>query len=219
MKKILDWVGKKSLWIVASLLFSTLRVRRHNAKFFEDVRAGKQPFVLAFWHGSMLFGWYLHRPSHDGRVAALVSRSGDGEILAATLEHWNYRLIRGSSHVGGKEALQLMIEAVAAGDPLCITPDGPTGPRHRMKAGAIRIAQQTRVPLFLVGMAARRRRLLKSWDHFEVPMPFSPVSVWYSEPVIVPPDLREEAFDEYLRTRETELEELHRKAEEECFHD
>ena len=219
MKRILHWLGKKSLWFIASLLCATLRTRRHNAKFFEEVRNGRWPFVLAFWHGAMLAGWYLHRPLRGGRVAALVSRSGDGEILAAILERWNFRLIRGSSHLGGKEALQLMIGAVAEGDALCITPDGPTGPRHRMKAGTIRTAQQTQVPLFLVGIASRRRRRLKSWDQFEIPMPFSAVSVWYSEPIIVPQDLREAAFDEYLKAREAELEELHRKAEEECSHE
>jgi len=218
MKRVLDWIAKKSLWLVALLYCRTLRFRRHNEKCFDQFRDAQKPLVLAFWHGSMLVGWYLHRPVRGSRIAALVSRSEDGAILAAILERWKYRLIRGSSHIGGKEALQLMIEAVKGGDSLSITPDGPTGPRHRMKAGAVRAAQQAGVPLFLVGISARGQRQLRSWDLFEVPLPFSEVSVWYSGPSVVPQDLQETAFDEYLAAREAELKELNRKAEEECSH-
>ena len=100
-------------WL-AWLLCITLRIKKYNSSFFEDYRKDNKPSVIAFWHGSMLIGWFLHRPQNGGPVAALVSQSEDGEILSATLARWGYAMIRGSSHIGGKEAMQLMVDAITA---------------------------------------------------------------------------------------------------------
>ncbi|MGA7161835.1 MAG: lysophospholipid acyltransferase family protein [Bacteroidota bacterium] len=215
VKTILNSIAKRGLWLVAWLLCTTIRVRRYNSLFFEECRRNNQQSVVAFWHGSMLVGWYLHRPLKGMPVAALVSQSEDGEILAATLAQWGYTIIRGSSHVGGKEAMQLMVKAITDGNSLCITPDGPTGPRHQMKMGAVRAAQRTRVPLFLVGIAVDRKKVLKSWDGFEIPLPFSKVSVRYSDPLMVPDDLHDEALDLFLTRTQEQLEGLNVKAERE----
>jgi len=137
IKAILNRLAKTSLWILGRLLCDSLRIKKYNALHFEEVQRQGTPSVIAFWHGSMLLGWYIHRPRKNHTVAALVSQSKDGEILSATLERWGYAMIRGSSHVGGKEAMVSMVDCVTKGNSLCITPDGPTGPRHEMKMGAV----------------------------------------------------------------------------------
>ena len=213
-KRLLNWLAKNILWIAAWLLCASLRTKKSNAAFFEDVQHSRKPSVIAFWHGSMLLGWFLHRPQNKSRVAALVSQSEDGEILSSTLERWGYTMIRGSSHVGGKEAMQLMVDAVSEGNSLCITPDGPTGPRHEMKMGAVRAAQRAGVPLFLVGIAVKEKKQLNSWDGFEIPMPFTTVNVWYSDPITVPQELRDESLVNFLRSTQLQLQELHSKAAE-----
>lgn len=211
-KRILNWLARNILWIAAWLLCASLRIKKNNASSFEDVQHNQKRSVVAFWHGSMLLGWFLHRPRKNFRVAALVSQSDDGEILSATLRRWGYTMIRGSSHVGGKEAMQLMVDAIAEGNSLCITPDGPTGPRHEMKMGAVRAAQRANVPLFLVGIAVKEKSNLSSWDRFEIPMPFANVNVWYSDPITVPQELRDEALVNFLRSTQTQLQELNSKA-------
>jgi hypothetical protein len=213
IKRILDRLAKEILWIAAWLLCASLRVKKSNASLFEEGRRHK-PSVIAFWHGSMLLGWYLHRPRKKYPAAALVSQSKDGEILSATLDRWGYAMIRGSSHVGGKEAMQLMVDAVTEGNSLCITPDGPTGPRHEMKMGAVRAAQRAHVPLFLVGIAVKRKTMLKSWDRFEIPLPFTEASVWYSDPIMVSHEIRDELLENFLRATQEQLQELNSKAEQ-----
>jgi len=211
-KRVLNWLAKNILWIAAWLLCASLRIKKSNASVFEDVQHSRKSSVIAFWHGSMLLGWFLHRPQKNFRVAALVSESEDGEILSATLKRWGYRMIRGSSHVGGKEAMQLMVDAVSEGNSLCITPDGPTGPRHEMKMGAVRAAQRANVPLFLVGIAVKEKTNLDNWDQFEIPMPFAKVNVWYSDPITVPQELRDEALVNFLHSTQMQLQELNSKA-------
>lgn len=176
-------VAKKVLWIFVRALTATLRVHRVNDAALQDAMQSGRNVIIAFWHGEMLAGWYAHRPKKGARVTALISQSGDGELLAATLEHMGYTVVRGSSHRGGKEAMQLMEEAIGSGSSLCITPDGPTGPPHVMKMGAVRLSQKTGTPLFLAGIAVGKKKNLKSWDSFTIPMPFSRVSICYSNPV------------------------------------
>ena len=214
IKNIINGLAKRVLWLAALVLCRTFRIRKSNSASFEEYRKGQRKFVVAFWHGSMLVGWFLHRSEGGARVAALVSQSEDGAILSAVLVRWGYELIRGSSHIGGKEAMQLMTAALNDGRSLCITPDGPTGPRHQMKMGAVRAAQRAHVPLFLVGIAAGRKKELKSWDRFEIPMPFSRIEVQYSDPILVPEHLQNESLDSFLAETQHQLVELNTKAEQ-----
>jgi lysophospholipid acyltransferase (LPLAT)-like uncharacterized protein len=185
------------LWKVALVWCKTLKITRVNADQFDELRQNGKNVVVAFWHGSMFVGWFLHRPKENWNVSALVSQSNDGEFLSTILERWNYTMIRGSSHTGGKEAMQLMVDEVAKGNSLAITPDGPRGPRHEMKMGAVRVAQLSGVPLILVGIAASKKKQLRSWDKFEIPRPFSSVVAKYSGPIIVPKELTNESLDEF----------------------
>jgi lysophospholipid acyltransferase (LPLAT)-like uncharacterized protein len=208
LSRILSFV----LWTLSSLLCKTVRIRFVNNAFFE--KTDHSNYVAAFWHGSMLMSWYIHRPKSKRRVSALVSQSADGEILSSLLKRWNYTMIRGSSHIGGKEAVQLMIDAVVDGSSLCITPDGSTGPRHVMKMGAVRVAQQAGVPLILTGIATKRKKILKSWDQFEIPLPWTKACVCYSDPLMIDAHLEGAALDNVLGECQSQMSALQRQAEE-----
>ncbi|MGB9773420.1 MAG: tetraacyldisaccharide 4'-kinase [Bacteroidota bacterium] len=195
-RRFLRYLGKYILWIVTWLLCKSLRVRVVNSRVLSSLESRGGKYVLAFWHGSMLYIWYRHR-KHG--LAALVSKSEDGEILAKTLQHWGYKVIRGSSSAGGHEAMDLMGDALRAGHALAITPDGPRGPCHVMKMGAVRLAQKAGVPLILCASKFRKRIVLRSWDRFEIPMPFSDGVLIYGEPVMIQPSLSGEALDAELR--------------------
>lgn len=190
-------------WIVLGVC-RTYRIKVMNPEALDGVRT--RNFVLAFWHGSMVIGWYLHRPApaYAGGMHALVSRSNDGEYLSAILDMWGYTLIRGSSHRGGKEAMQIMTDEVKNGARLVVTPDGPTGPRHVMKIGAVRAAQQASAPLLIASIQTEKKYHLKSWDRFEIPYPFSRVDVRYIGPLAIDPMLNGESLTARVREIESE---------------
>jgi lysophospholipid acyltransferase (LPLAT)-like uncharacterized protein len=146
-----------------------------------------QPFVIVFWHGSMTYPWWRMRYRN---AAALVSQSKDGQLLADLLGSWGYHVLRGSSSRGSKEAMAAMRQAVGDGHVLCVTPDGPRGPYHEMKMGAIRVAQTMKVPLLMVSVGYRRYYRLRSWDRFEIPRPFTRARVLFSDPIIIDPACR-----------------------------
>jgi lysophospholipid acyltransferase (LPLAT)-like uncharacterized protein len=189
-RNVLRFIGVRFAAFAIRVLIKTLRIKILNGEAVSGLAAEKKNFVSAFWHGSMMIGWYINRKNN---AAALVSRSKDGDVLAGTLEKWNYNVVRGSSSTGGNDALTGMVLLLREGYSLAITPDGPRGPIYKMKAGAVIAAKKSDVPLILAGIGIGKKIVLKSWDRFEVPLPFSRVIVNYSDPLYVEGNL---SYDE-----------------------
>ncbi|MEP6709437.1 MAG: lysophospholipid acyltransferase family protein [Verrucomicrobiota bacterium] len=163
-------------WIVR-LIVATLRFRVSDDAGVIGGPA-KPRLIWAFWHNSLfviphLGNHYLsHRPG-----AALTSASRDGEILAAFLERFNVRPIRGSSSRQGAAALLEMKRLIEQGFDVAITPDGPRGPRYHLNPGVITLAQKTGALIMPIRVHYSRCWRLKTWDAFEIPKPFATVTV------------------------------------------
>lgn len=166
-------------------LLGTVRFDVSGAGHHDRIRAaGEQP-IFVLWHGRLLPLVYYHR----GRdVCTLASRSEDGEYIARVLKRWGYRVVRGSSSRGGGRALRRMVKEARSGRALAFTPDGPRGPRQRMKAGAILAARLTGQPLLPLAAGTDRGWWFEGWDRFLVPQPFARIRLAYGEPLRVPAD-------------------------------
>jgi hypothetical protein len=93
-------------------------------------------------------------------------------------------------------------------------PDGPKGPRHVFKSGAIAIAQKSSAYLLPFTFACSRPFVFKkSWDRFTIVLPFSQSAAIYGEPIAVPPGLREEAFENFRQMVEKKMMTLEKYAE------
>jgi len=206
----LRFLGSFLLTHSLDALCKTLRVSYKNKKVIDELRKQKQNYVLAFWHGTMLLPWFLHK---NNGFAALTSKSKDGDLLAKQLKHWKYKVVRGSSSKGGDVALEIMIDHAKNGYSIAITPDGPRGPEHKFKAGAVITAKKSLVPLVLVGIGIKSRKKLKSWDKFQIPNPFSSVKVIYSDPVYIDAKLSYDETSKVIEECEMKLNELSKEAE------
>lgn len=206
----LRFLGSFLLTHSLDALCKTLRVSYKNKKVIDELRKQKQNYVLAFWHGTMLLPWFLHK--NDG-FAALTSKSKDGDLLAKQLKHWKYKVVRGSSSKGGDVALEIMIDHAKNGYSIAITPDGPRGPEHKFKAGAVITAKKSLVPLVLAGIGIKSKKKLKSWDKFQIPNPFSNVKVIYSDPVYIDAKLSYDETSIVIEECEMKLNELSKEAE------
>jgi lysophospholipid acyltransferase (LPLAT)-like uncharacterized protein len=194
------------LSIAIPLLLRTLRLRVINAEPLQQLVAGKKPFVILFWHGSMLLPWWFMRKS---RPAALISKSKDGQILSEILDGWKYNVVRGSSSKGSKEAMDMMRRLIEYGYAVCITPDGPRGPRMELKMGGIRLAQTKEVPLLYCSVRFDRFSSLKSWDAFEIPHLFTRACISFSDPIAVPVELEGEALDDFRSRIQIDMQAAH----------
>ncbi|GMU85185.1 MAG: hypothetical protein AMXMBFR48_04270 [Ignavibacteriales bacterium] len=208
-QSVLRFLGYHALGSVASLLCGSLRTQRRNNEIFDEYVRQNKRFILAFWHGTMLYPWYYHRGK---KFLGLTSQSKDGEILARILRKWGYTVTRGSSSKGGKVALGIMTDFAKFEGSVLITPDGPRGPVMEFKPGAVVAALRASVPLFLVGVGYQNKRHLKSWDKFSVPSFFSRVNLIYSDPVFVTKELSKEDVDKVIKKCSDELNRLTKEA-------
>lgn len=139
--------------------------------------------IYTLWHGRLLPLTFLHR---NQNITTIISRSGDGEYIARVVERWGYDTARGSSSRGGSGALRELVKAARTGASLAITPDGPRGPRQKIKRGVLTTAQLTGVPILPMSGAATRAWWIEGWDRFLVPKPFATMFVRYGAPIFVP---------------------------------
>jgi lysophospholipid acyltransferase (LPLAT)-like uncharacterized protein len=143
-------------------------------------------FVVCHWHQSLL---NIIAPHHHLKVAALASRSRDGEITAAYLESIGIRAVRGSSSKGAATAVVELMRALREGWQVALNLDGPRGPFKQVKNGAIEIARRCQTPLVpIAARASREVSFKRSWDKFRVPLPGSSLAVCYGKPLIYPPE-------------------------------
>jgi lysophospholipid acyltransferase (LPLAT)-like uncharacterized protein len=206
----LRFAGNYFLSHTVTGLCKSLNVRSSNKEQVDKLISENKNFVLAFWHGTMLLPWYLHGSK---RFAALTSKSKDGDLLARILKHWNYNVVRGSSSLGGEVALEIILDYAKNNYSISITPDGPRGPKHKFKAGAVITAKKSGIPLVLAGVGFRRKKILSNWDKFEVPYFFSKVNIIYSDPIYLDEHLTYDETSTVIRKCEDELNNLQKEAQ------
>lgn len=154
---------------------ATWRVHRHG---WEPVAAALEqgPCVLAFWHGEQVAIIGTHRRVP---IAGMASLSPDGELLARVIAHLGYQVVRGSTSRGGKDAFEASRAAMDLGLTPALAADGPRGPRHRPHVGAVALSASAQRPVFWCVTRAWPVLRLRSWDRFEVPLPFARVELHY----------------------------------------
>jgi lysophospholipid acyltransferase (LPLAT)-like uncharacterized protein len=201
----LKWHGRLSAFLIACfirLLSATVRFR--PADSFE-IHGGvlENPAIFCLWHNRlalclMLYRRYVAR-LHPGRqLAAMVSASRDGGMLARILDHFGVQAVRGSSSRRGAQALLELTSWAVRGYDLAITPDGPRGPRYIVQDGVIALAQLTGLPIVPVAYHLSWKYCLRSWDRFQVPLPFSRCEWQLGNAIRVPREITD-AEREWLR--------------------
>jgi lysophospholipid acyltransferase (LPLAT)-like uncharacterized protein len=163
-------------------LRATVRLRHHGEERIREWERRGDHFILAFWHRHLLLMPYAYRGQ---RISVLVSQSQDGELIARTVARLGIDSSRGSSSRGGIAGMRSLLRKAAEGWDIAFTPDGPRGPLREVQPGVILAAASTGLPILPVAIAASRARLLRSWDRFMIPLPFSTVHIVYGEPLVV----------------------------------
>jgi hypothetical protein len=119
-------------------------------------------------------------------MSVLVSFSRDGAWIGAILRGLRAQVAWGSSSRGGLLGMRGLLRDVRAGRSPVITLDGPLGPRHVAKAGAVALAAATGLPIvpltFRFGSAWT---LPRTWDQTVLPRPFTAARAIYGTPVFV----------------------------------
>ena len=167
----------------------------------EVARQTGQRYIYAFFHEVMLFPAY-YWPWPEMHI--LISDHRDGELITQVIRRLGFSVIRGSTTRGGTRALREMTLRVDRGH-LCVTPDGPRGPRRSVHQGVAYLSSRTGFPIVGAGMAFKRPWRARSWDRFCVPRPFSPAACVVPPAVVVPPDADRDTIEDCRREVERRM--------------
>ena len=187
---VVPWLSSLLLRAVAA----TLRRADIGHEHVDGCLGRGERAIVAFWHGRLLMMPFAYRGE---RVTILISQHRDGEYIARIARWLGFSVVRGSATRGGAVAFKQLIQALRDGWHVGITPDGPKGPRQRVKSGVIELARLTGMPILPVAFGAWPRTLLKSWDHFLVPHPFGRAVYVWGEPLYVPAEADTVAVEKF----------------------
>jgi len=191
-------------WIILGV-GKTLRWRLTGWERLESVyRAGKHP-IMVFWHGRIFMASYYFR---NRGIVVMTSRHRDGDYIAGVIRLLGYGAARGSSSRGSLGAAREALDALQSGKDIGFAIDGPRGPRYIAKRGPTYIAWKSGHPVLPFNVSAERKWKLKSWDHFQIPKPFSRALVEIGEPIYIDADVPKERLAQYDRGVQEALDEL-----------
>lgn len=184
-QRAVAWMVAKGMRLVAA----TLRYRVNGG--CGPVELPDEPVIFALWHNRLGLCMKVYesfvRPQHPhDHLAALISASKDGALLAAVLRDFGVQPVRGSSSRRGAQALLELASWAQRGYDLAVTPDGPRGPRYVVQDGVMALAQVTGLPIVPYSCRLRWKFRVKSWDGFQIPHPFSPCEMTFGDLIRVP---------------------------------
>jgi hypothetical protein len=197
------------LFISLRGLLLTVRCRmRARSEYFSP--KAPAPAIFCIWHNRLATCVKVldvhRRPNNSGAgMAALVSASKDGAFLARILQWFRVQPVRGSSSRRGAQAMLEMTTWAERGYDLTITPDGPRGPCYKIQDGITSLAQLTGLPIVPVALNLNWKISVKSWDRFQIPLPFARCEVCVGKSFRVPAEASDAAREELRRQLEAEL--------------
>jgi lysophospholipid acyltransferase (LPLAT)-like uncharacterized protein len=171
---------------------------------------GPKRFLYCVWHDLMAFPIFAGKHTH---TSALVSRHQDGSFLAESMRLVGISAVRGSTKRGGTQAVRQLM-SVAENKHIVITPDGPRGPRRKIKNGIVFLASHSGRPIVPLAVSCRRfRRIRGSWTDMLLPLPFTKAYLLAGTPIHVPPGLTRDELNRYAEVLQHAMETLQTEAD------
>ena len=201
--------GAFLMFVLLRAFMVTDRCRfRDRSELFAPNATG--PAIFCFWHNRLASCIKIYeacrKPHVSGRgMAALVSASRHGAFLAGMLEWFGVQPVRGSSSRRGPQAMLELVTWAERGYDLTMTPDAPRGPCYVLQDGAMPLAQVTGLPVVPVAINVGWKLCAKSWDRFQIPLPFARCEVIIGRVTRVPAEATDAEREALRQQLEGEL--------------
>jgi len=195
--RLIGWAG----FLFIHIIGRTIRWHSEGGEHLEAILDSGHRAIFTFWHGRIFPSTYYWR---NRGIVVMTSQNRDGEAIAQCIERFGFGVARGSSSRGGFRALAQLVRDIRSGRDAAFTIDGPRGPRYVAKQGPILLAFKTGAAVLCFHISMERRIQLKSWDEFQIPLPFTRAVVLIAPPIWAPKDASEEELRNlHARMQET----------------
>lgn len=199
---------------LANTAYRLMRLQEIFTHIHEYNNPNIKPCIYAMWHANQFL---VHGLEDKAHTSILVSNSIDGEVVARAVEKWGFKVVRGSSgKKGAVESTMQMLSRLKEGECVGIMVDGPSGPLHKVKNGAIKLAQMSGAPIVPAHWYSPQKTFisLPSWDKMKTPFGDCKILNLYGTPVYVRQDASDEELSSAKENIRTQLLELEAKAPE-----
>ena len=204
---VVNWIiARVATWILRTLFIT---VRADHRRVVDDATpyaASKsaQRYCFCLWHDAIIACLFSLKTF---KLAGLISRHQDGSYLTHAIKFLGITPVRGSASRGGAQATRQLIDQPDLH--VCITPDGPRGPRRTMKDGIVFLASRTGRPVVPTTVTGTSFWAVPAgWSDMIIPKPFSKVLLLAGTPIDVPPDLSREEIATLTEKIQAEMDRL-----------
>jgi lysophospholipid acyltransferase (LPLAT)-like uncharacterized protein len=184
-------------WII-QIICGSLHWEKIDWSNLESIHKAGKRFIVAFWHNRIFMGTYAFR---NRGIVVMTSQNRDGEYIARVIRRFGYGAARGSSTRGSRGAIIEMLRHMKQNRDVAFTMDGPLGPRYIAKPGAAYIARKSGNAVLPFSVSVEKKWVVRSWDHFIIPKPFSRAILVLGPPIYVDAD----ASDEEIKKAEASI--------------
>lgn len=191
---------------------ATTRITWLDPQIVETLKR-EEVFICAIWHGQ---NFMIPLAMWKGAQAAvLITRHGDGALIAEACERMGMTPIRASggsqkqkNEKGGAAGLRAMINALDDGYIVAMTPDAPKTARVAVQ-GIIALARLSGRPIRPFCVATSRRIDLNNWDRTSICLPFGRGAIAVGDAIVIERDADAETQERMRVLVEQELDAMH----------
>jgi lysophospholipid acyltransferase (LPLAT)-like uncharacterized protein len=176
-------------YLYIQFVYKTCSWRFKNNGIIDSYISKNKPLIIAFWHGHLLMmtcAWQRPTPFN-----MLISNHRDGKFISKISKIFGISVINGSTERQGYAAARQIIAKLKQGQVIGITPDGPRGPREQISDGVLQLACLTNADIIPVAYSCTNMRILGTWDHFRLALPFGKGIFVMGKPITPVQDLEQ----------------------------
>ena len=176
-----SWILAFILITISKLIWLTVKKTHVNPPRHLCKQKPIDPVIIIHWHEFIPYTLMSAPPL----LSPLISSHADARIIGKASWFVGMRPIWGSSNRNPMTSLRQLKSAIDKGRLVLITPDGPRGPARKMALGPVALAQLTSRPILLCACHASSCWRLRSWDSTQIPKPFSHVTIFWSDEIMI----------------------------------
>lgn len=207
-------INDSNIDFLANTAYRLMRLQEFFTHIHEYNNPNLKPCIYAMWHANQFL---VHGLEDKANTSILVSNSIDGEVIARAVEKWGFKVVRGSAgKKGAVESTMQMLTRLKNGECVGIMVDGPHGPLHKVKNGAVKLAQMSGAPIVPAHWYSPQKTFinLPSWDKMTTPLGDCKILNLYGEPIYVNENATDEELSAAKENIKTQLLNLEAKAPE-----
>ncbi len=207
-------INNKNVIILKKAISGYMQLQKYYTHIVEINNKHLEPCIYAMWHADQ---FCIYGVPNKNKVSILISNSFDGDLVAYAVEGLGFKTVRGSAGKRGAiESSLKMVELLEAGESVALMVDGPQGPLHSVKNGAVRLAKMSGAPIVPMGWYCPQWNFinLPSWDKMTAPIGETKIVNLYGEPIYVPKDLPQDKEVEIRRQIKDSLDDIHKRLPE-----